>query len=154
AQDLEDGDDPISFPPGMSTTESATLTISRRQRVCAVPVADFVDPSCTQWAEVSQQTYKVWLKPRGSYATATYDQSFFDFEDSPLETGYRKVKVTSAVTTAVEADRNGFPAFKAEGYTPVLVNNVEKSSYPKANPVGVNVTFALHGRDLDFYKAP
>lgn len=151
AEDLQDGDDPVELPANISPSHPATLTVIRRQRVCKVPILDFVDAQCTEWDESSTRTYSLIVHPRGHYAAATYNRSFFDFEDSPQDLSYRKVRVIATQAQDVEADVNGAAAFKAEGYKPVSTPQGEVSSRPQVQLVEMLQDFALHGRDLDFY---
>src|SRR5262249_269076 len=64
----------------------------------------------------------------------------------------RTVKVDYFSPYDVEADPGTQVVFKAEAYKPVVENGVEKSSYPKVYTIGQDEEYAVHTRDLDFYK--
>lgn len=147
AEDLKSTDWPVELPGNIAPDTVATLTVTHRQRICDVPLIDFVEPSCTEWGQPTIRTYSVLVKPRGHYARANYSRTIIDLEDSPLEAGWDPAFVTGIETEDIQTDPGGLLSFAAEGYAV----NGQQSSRPAVVPIGLGQSFAIYGRDFAFY---
>jgi hypothetical protein len=93
---------------------------------------------------LGEEVYQIVLRPPGSYASAVYDQTVFDLEDTPSETGHEVARVTFIL--------RGFPltlkpmdemTFLGNSYR-AIGNN---STYPNIQQISLNIPFAVHFED-------
>jgi hypothetical protein len=137
ANNLRGSSEPVELPSDVDPDWPATLTVVTRRQYCTFG-------GCGRPEVLGTETYIVFVKPRYSYASATYGATEFDLEDSPNETGYRQTSVT-AVSFSLGTEAI---AFTAEGY-PIVSGT---PSHPNIGTVGQGAPFAIYA--FDFYTDP
>jgi murein DD-endopeptidase MepM/ murein hydrolase activator NlpD len=138
AQALRVGDKPVELPPDIKPKTSATLVVMKLHfpapgsgRISAKP----------EILEVETHTIAVW--PRYSLARATYSETVFDLEDSPISDAHGITQVTSMFVASPVAFFDE-KSFAAEGY---LAGGVA-TTYPMPKPVALNTVFGVFAHDF------
>lgn len=140
AVDLHAGDDPLPLPP-LDPATVATIKFSVNKTECTV-IASVEVELCNPPTKLSSGSYLALVEPRGSYASAAYDQTVFAVADDGIAGNWEPAKVTSLSLSPL---LNGTSTtFSAQGYG--VANGV--SSRPQVETISQNENFAVYEDDF------
>lgn len=140
AVDLHAGDDPLPLPP-LDPAIVATIKFSVNKTECTV-IASIEAELCDPPAKLSSGSYLAIVKPRGSYASAEYDQTVFTVADDGIAGNWEPAKVTSlSLSPLLDGTTT---TFSAQGYG--VANGV--SSRPQIETISQNESFAVYEDDF------
>jgi len=140
AVDLRAGDEPLPLP-ALDSSSAATIEYSVQKTSCTVLAAAQVE-LCDPSVELSSGSYLAFVKPRGAYASASYDKTVFTVADDGVDGDWEAAKVTS-VTLSPSLNGTG-ATFSARGYG--VASGV--SSRPQVTTISQNESFAVYEDDF------
>lgn len=141
---------PVELPPSIDPDADATLTVTTHRTTCTkrlvgVPPHQHMVHDCTELVQMSITTFVLRVRPRGSYATATYDKTLFALEDAYSTSEFAPARVTSVATSSPVTDANE-PVFEARGYRV----SGGQSSRPAVQSIALDQAFAVYHDDPFF----
>ncbi len=140
AVDLQAGEDPLPIPP-LDPASTATIKFSVHKTTCVVLSSAQVE-ICNPPTELSSGSYVALVKPRGSYASASYDRTVFTVADNGVAGDWEAAKVTSLSLSSLLNDTGA--TFTAHGYA--VANGA--SSRPQVETISQSETFAVYEDDF------
>jgi murein DD-endopeptidase MepM/ murein hydrolase activator NlpD len=138
---------PAALPDSIDPNADATLTIKEFRATCTrhlegVPPHQHMVQHCTEEVQTATSTFVMRVRPRGSFASATFNTTLFALEDVYSTTEFAPAKVASVSTSSPVSAANS-PVFEARGYRVTNGN----SSRPNFQSIALNQSFAVYHDD-------
>jgi murein DD-endopeptidase MepM/ murein hydrolase activator NlpD len=141
---------PVELPGSIDPDADATLTVTVYRTTCTkrlvgVPPHQHMIQDCTQLVQTGATTFELRVRPRASYAAATYDTTLFALEDVYSTSEFAPARVTSVATNSPVSGAHD-PVFEARGYR--VTGGA--SSRPAVQPIALDQEFAVYHDDPFF----